>query len=85
MKTKDKKERKPRAERKPNACHTSTGRLKNWQEYTATVEDIKTFLDDRVMLRYNVVTRRTECHQPRYAKFYSAQAVRHIVHFLGEP
>ena len=25
------------------------------------------------------------CHQPRYAKFYSAQAVRHIVHFLGEP
>ena len=52
MKTKDKKERKPRAERKPN-----------WQEYTATVEDIKAFLDDRVMLRYNVVTRRTECHQ----------------------
>ena len=52
MKTKDKKERKPRAERKPN-----------WQEYTATVEEIQQFLDDRVMLRYNVVTRRTECHQ----------------------
>ncbi len=52
MKTKDKKERKPRAERKPN-----------WQEYTATVEEIQRFLDGRVMLRYNVVTRRTECHQ----------------------
>ena len=38
-------------------------RKANWQEYTATVEDIKTFLDGRVMLRYNVVTRRTECHQ----------------------
>ena len=25
------------------------------------------------------------CHQSRHAKFYSAQAVRHIVHFLGEP
>ena len=52
MKTKDKKERKPRAERKPN-----------WQEYTATVEEIQQFLDGRVMLRYNVVTGRTECHQ----------------------
>ena len=50
---KDKKEKegKPR-ERKPN-----------WQEYTATVEEIQAFLDGRVMLRYNVVTRRTECHQ----------------------
>lgn len=25
------------------------------------------------------------CHQSRHAKFYSAQAVRHIIHFLGEP
>ena len=49
--TKKSKDGKPR-ERKPN-----------WQEYTATVEDIKAFLNDRVMLRYNVVTRRTECHQ----------------------
>ena len=38
-------------------------RKKNWQEYTATVEEIQAFLDGRVMLRYNVVTRRTECHQ----------------------
>ena len=38
-------------------------RKPNWQEYTATVEEIQQFLDGRVMLRYNVVTRRTECHQ----------------------
>ena len=38
-------------------------RKKNWQEYTASVEEIQAFLDGRVMLRYNVVTRRTECHQ----------------------
>ena len=38
-------------------------RKANWQEYTATVEEIQAFLDGRVMLRYNVVTRRTECHQ----------------------
>ena len=25
------------------------------------------------------------CHQSCHAKFYSAQAVRHIVEFLGEP
>ena len=37
-------------------------RKANWQEYTATVEEIQAFLDGRVMLRYNVVTRRTECH-----------------------
>ena len=43
---------------------TKTGtkeRKKNWQETYATVEDIKDFLEDHVMLRYNVVTRRVEC------------------------
>ena len=25
------------------------------------------------------------CHQPKYAKFYSAQAVRCIFEYLGEP
>ena len=25
------------------------------------------------------------CYQPRHAKFFSAQAVRHIVEYLGEP
>lgn len=38
-------------------------RKKNWQEVYASVEDIQNFLADRIMLRYNVVTRRTECHR----------------------
>ncbi len=41
----------PRADRKPN-----------WQEVYATVEDIQQYLDDRVMLRFNVVTHQTEVH-----------------------
>ena len=36
---------------------------KNWHEVYASVEDIQNFLADRIMLRYNVVTRRTECHR----------------------
>ena len=43
--------KEPRADRKPN-----------WQEVYATVEDIRQFLSERVMLRYNVVTRRVEVH-----------------------
>ena len=43
--------KEPRADRKPN-----------WQEVYATVEDIRQFLDERVLLRYNVVTRRVEVH-----------------------
>ena len=31
-------------------------RKANWREYTATVDDIQSFLIDRVMLRHNVVT-----------------------------
>ena len=46
------KEKKEKKERKPN-----------WKEYTATVEDIKNFIMDRVLLRHNVITRRvTRCH-----------------------
>ena len=41
----------PRPDRKPN-----------WQEVYATVEDIQQFLSERVMLRFNVVTRRVEVH-----------------------
>ena len=41
----------PRADRKPN-----------WQEVYATVEDIQQYLDERVMLRFNVVTHQTEVH-----------------------
>ncbi len=36
---------------------------KNWREVYASVEDIKRFLDDRVLLRYNVVTHRIECRR----------------------
>ena len=39
-------------------------RKQNWKEYTATVEDIQRFLEDHVMLRYNVVTRQVEGHLP---------------------
>ena len=39
-------------------------RKKSWQETTATVEDIQRFLEDRVMLRYNVVTRQVEGLSP---------------------
>ena len=35
---------------------------KPWQETYATVEEIKDFLRGEVMLRYNVITRRVECH-----------------------
>ena len=29
---------------------------KNWREYTATVQEIETFLADRIYLRHNVIT-----------------------------
>jgi predicted P-loop ATPase len=50
-----KKEKKKKApqERKPN-----------WKEYTASVEEIKTFLEDHVFLRHNVITGRVECKLP---------------------
>lgn len=35
---------------------------KSWQETYATMEEIERFIDDRVALRYNVVTHRTEYH-----------------------
>ena len=46
--------KEPRAER--------SERKPNWQEVYATVEDIQGFLSERVMLRFNVVTRRVEVH-----------------------
>ena len=50
MEEKEKK-KEGRADRKPN-----------WQEVYATVDDIQQFLSERVMLRFNVVTRRVEVH-----------------------
>ncbi len=40
----------------------SRGHKANWREVNATVDDIKAFLDERVMLRYNEVRGRTEIH-----------------------
>ena len=37
-------------------------RKPNWLELMASVEEIEQFLSERVMLRYNVLTRRVECH-----------------------
>ena len=49
--------------RKKKAKSTErTERKPNWQEVYATVDDIRQFLDERVLLRYNVVTRRVEVH-----------------------
>ena len=39
-------------------------RKQNWRETYATVEDIQRFLEDRVVLRFNVVTRRVEYRIP---------------------
>ena len=50
--------------RKKKAKSTErTERKPNWQEVYATVEDIQAFLDERVLLRYNMVTHQTEVHQ----------------------
>jgi len=54
MKKEKEKEEAPKKER--------PDRKPNWQEVYATVEDIKQYLDERVMLRYNVVTHQTEVH-----------------------
>ena len=39
-------------------------RKPNWKETCASVEEIKEFLEDHVMLRHNVITRRVECRVP---------------------
>ena len=39
-------------------------RKKNWKEYTVTVEEIQDFLMERMQLRHNVVTGRTEYRLP---------------------
>ena len=49
-------EEKPKKKRKEHR--------KNWREEYASAEEIKTFLDDRIYLRHNVITRRVECRIP---------------------
>ena len=51
----------------PDPSQKSEGRKErkqNWRETYATVEDIQRFLEDRVVLRFNVVTRRVEYRIP---------------------
>ena len=57
-------EEKPKKKRKKKDAEGSKDRKQNWKEYTASVEDIKTFLSDHVYLRHNVITRRVECRLP---------------------
>ena len=57
-------EEKPKKKRKKKDAEGSKERKPNWKEYTASVEDIKTFLSDHVYLRHNVITRRVECRIP---------------------
>ena len=51
-------------ERKPRSAHGDASRKQNWKEYTATVEEIQDFLMERMQLRHNVVTGRTEYRLP---------------------
>ena len=47
------------------------GHKKNWREVYATVEEVKDFLNRHIVLRYNVITRRVECHLPNRDPFES--------------
>ena len=60
-------EEKPKKKRKKAAAEgdgSAKEHKRPWQEMYATVEEIKTFLADRIYLRHNVVTGRTECRVP---------------------
>ena len=57
-------EEKPKKKRKKKDAEGSKERKQNWKEYTASVEDIKAFLNDHVYLRHNVITKRVECRLP---------------------
>ena len=48
---------------------------KNWKEYTATVDDIKAFLNDHIYLRHNVITQRVECRIPAADPFRAAEKI----------
>ena len=51
--------KKPEKRRKKGAATKKDGepreRKPNWKDYTATVEDIKMFIADRMFLRHNVI------------------------------
>ena len=53
-------EKKKRKKKRTDSA--DSGHKVPWQEKYASVDDIKAFLDGRVMLRYNEVRGRTEVH-----------------------
>ena len=61
-------EEKPKKKRKKKAAAESDNgekeHKKNWREVNATPEEIERFLNDRIYLRRNLVTLRTEWREP---------------------
>jgi len=59
-------EEKPKKKRKQASGGDSQAgaHKENWRQYMASPEDIRQFLADRIYLRHNVVTGRTECRVP---------------------
>ena len=59
-------EEKPKKKRKQASGGDSQAgaHKENWRKYMASPEDIRQFLADRIYLRHNVVTGRTECRVP---------------------
>lgn len=57
-------EEKPKKKRRQKADGEGGAKehKRPWQETYATVDDIRTFLDGQVLLRYNLVTHQVECH-----------------------
>ena len=61
---KERKKSAEKEERNKRSAQRDALHAKNWKEYTATVDDIRTFLGGRVFLRHNVITGRVEYRLP---------------------
>ena len=61
---KERKKSAEKEERNKRSAQRDALHAKNWKEYTATVDDIRTFLGGRVFLRHNVITGRVEYRWP---------------------
>ena len=64
MKDSENKDKQNKKQKPPSkaAKDGQDGRKANWREVYASVDDIKAFLDDNALLRYNTVTGRLEGH-----------------------
>lgn len=51
-------------------------RKPNWKEVYAKVEDIKAFLNDRVLLRHNVITGRVEYRELCYVPLHLGGVIK---------